>query len=64
MSELDNCYFENGYMNSRMIGGILRSGKLGLYADISDTTEVVNETGDNFFNTNIEDDKKGIKGIK
>ena len=64
VSELDNCYFENGYMNSRMIGGILRSGKLGLYADISDTTEVVNETGDNFFNTNIEDDKKGIKGIK
>ena len=42
-----------------MIGGVLRSGKIGLYADISDTTEVINDATDNFFQTKIDaEDKK------
>lgn len=59
VSTLENCYFENGYLNSKMIGGVLRSGKIGLYADISETTEVINDATDNFFQTKIDtEDKK------
>jgi hypothetical protein len=62
VSTLENCYFENGFLNSKMVGGILRSGKIGLYADISDTTEVINDATDNFFQTKIDmEDKKNGK---
>jgi hypothetical protein len=58
-SNLHNCFFTDGYLNSNMYGGVLRSGNLGLYANISSTTQVV--TGDdNFFNTKYNDDKKKL----
>lgn len=64
VSTITDCYFEDGYMNSDMIGGILRSGKIGVYANISDTTEIIAQSSDNFFQTNInlDNEKKGKFG--
>ncbi len=53
----------NGYLNSTMEGGILRSGKLGPNAEISSTTKIVSET-DNFFNTKFNIDEEGKMGVK
>jgi hypothetical protein len=64
-SQLKDCFFMNGYLNGDMEGGILRSGKLGPYANISSETKIVSET-DNFFDTNFEDDdyqKEKDRGI-
>ena len=55
----------NGYLNCDMIGGVLRSGKLGPYANVSSETKIVTDT-ENFFDTSFEDDQlvgKKDKGI-
>jgi hypothetical protein len=66
-SELHNCYFMGGYLNCDMIGGVLRSGKLGPYANVSSETKIISET-DNFFDTDLDEDqpqgKKSPKSIK
>lgn len=54
-SELHDCFFMNGYLDGDMYGGVLRSGKLGPYANISSDTRIVTET-DNFFDTSYDDD--------
>lgn len=59
-STIKDCFFMNGYLNSDMIGGVFRSGKLGPYANISSQTKVVTET-DNFFDTSFEDDSYDVK---
>jgi hypothetical protein len=68
-TELHNCYFMGGYLNGDMMGGVLRSGKLGPYANVSSETKIISET-DNFFDTEFDEDvpsaKKNldIKGFK
>lgn len=54
-SELDKCFFMNGYLNADMIGGVFRSGKLGPYANISSETKIVTDS-ENFFDTSFDDD--------
>lgn len=64
-SQLEGCFFMNGYLNCDMIGGVLRSGKLGPYANVSSETKIVTDT-ENFFDTSFEDDQlvgKKDKGI-
>ena len=63
-SDLEECFFMNGYFNGHMEGGVFRSGKLGIYANISSTTRVVSGD-DNFFDTKFGEDydKKSDKGI-
>lgn len=67
MSDLENCYFMDGYLNGDMFGGVFRSGKLGPYATLDSDVKIVTDN-DNFFNTRFEeegqkDDGKGnIKG--
>lgn len=64
-SFLDDCLFVAGYMNSEMIGGIFRSGKIGPMGSISSTTKKV-ENSENFFGvqyTDIDKTEKG-KGFK
>ena len=41
--ELLNCEFDGagGVMNSKMVGGLFKKGKVGSFADISDTTTVI-----------------------
>ena len=53
----------NGYLNADMEGGVLRSGKIGPYANISSTTKIVSEI-DNFFNTKFDDDAQDVKNDK
>ena len=59
-STLKDSFFMNGYLNGDMEGGVLRSGKLGPYANISSTTKIVSDK-DNFFDTRFDDDDY-IKG--
>ena len=57
-SQLKDCFFMNGYLNSSMEGGVFRSGNLGQFANISSNTVIV-KGDDNFFDTKFsEDDKK------
>lgn len=65
-SEVKDSFFMNGYFNGSMDGGVLRSGKLGQFANISSDTKIVTDS-DNFFDTKFgESDKKekSDKGIK
>lgn len=59
-TELHNCYFMGGYLNGDMIGGVLRSGKLGPYANVSSETKIISET-DNFFDTEFDEDRPSAK---
>jgi hypothetical protein len=59
-SELHNCYFMGGYLNCDMIGGVLRSGKLGPFANVSSETKIISET-DNFFDTEFDEDRPSAK---
>jgi hypothetical protein len=61
MSELENCYFMDGYLNGDMFGGVFRSGKLGPYATLDADVKVVTDS-QNFFDTKFDTD--GIKGDK
>lgn len=56
-TNLNACFFMNGYLNSNMEGGVFRSGKLGPYAYISSSTKIITETG-NFFDTTYDADEK------
>ena len=51
-TELVECFFQGGYLNGTMTGGVFRSGKLGPYADISSETKKVSGT-ENFFGANF-----------
>ena len=62
-SNIKDCFFMNGYLNADMEGGVLRSGKIGPYANISSTTKIVSEI-DNFFNTKFDDDAQDVKNDK
>lgn len=64
-SRLEDSLFINGYMNSDMIGGIFRSGKIGPYGSLSSTTKIVNKET-NFFgiDSEEEDDSKKKGGFK
>lgn len=59
-STIKECFFMNGYLNSDMIGGVFRSGKLGPYANISSETKVVTDS-ENFFDTSFDDDNYDLK---
>jgi hypothetical protein len=59
-TELHNCYFMGGYLNCDMIGGVLRSGKLGPYANVSSETKIISQT-DNFFDTEFDEDQPSAK---
>lgn len=62
-SQLDNCYFMEGYLNGDMIGGVFRSGKLGPNATIGSDVKVVTDY-DNFFDTRFEEEEKNTdKGV-
>lgn len=52
-SDIKNSFVDGGYFNSNMEGGVFRSGKLGVYANISSTTKMVSDK-DNFFNTKFD----------
>lgn len=55
-SQLKDCFFMDGYLDGDMIGGVLRSGKLGPNATISPETKVISDI-DNFFYTRFDDDQ-------
>ena len=59
-SQLDNCYFMDGYLNGDMFGGIYRSGKLGPYATMDSEVKIVTDH-DNFFDTSFREETKGDK---
>ena len=62
-SNLNNCFFMDGYLNSDMIGGVFRSGQLGPFATLDSGVKIVNDH-ENFFKTkwDDEDDKGDKKG--
>lgn len=61
-SDVKDSFFMDGYFSGNMQGGVLRSGKLGVHANISSTTKIV--TGNNnFFDTKFGIDKKSDKGL-
>jgi hypothetical protein len=67
-SNLYDCFFMNGFLNSDMERGIFRSGELGPYATISPETKIV-DVYDGFFDTKFDSegdkgDKKGLIDIK
>jgi len=63
-SNLNNCFFMDGYLNSDMIGGIFRSGQLGPFATMDSDVKIVNDH-ENFFNTRWDDEEyKGDKNGK
>ena len=63
-SQLTDCYFQDGYLNGDMFGGVYRSGKLGPYATMDSDVKVVTDS-ENFFATKYEEeDQKGTdKGV-
>ena len=63
-SQLNNCYFMDGYLNGDMFGGVFRSGKLGPHATMDSDVKVVTDH-DNFFHTKFEEEgEKGTdKGV-
>jgi hypothetical protein len=63
-STLENCYFQEGYLNGEMRGGIYRSGKLGPYAQMDSEVKIVTDY-ENFFDTRFDpdEDKGKDKGI-
>lgn len=60
-SNLIDCFFQSGYLNSRMVGGVFRSGRIGELADISPDTKVVKKDRDSFFDTSYDEDEKKNK---
>jgi hypothetical protein len=63
-SQLTDCYFQDGYLNGDMFGGVYRSGKLGPYATMDSDVKVVTDS-ENFFDTKYEEEgQKGTdKGV-
>lgn len=62
-SNLENCFFSGGYLNSHMEGGIFRSGKIGPYGELSSTTRVVTDKS-SFFHTSKEEETEDDKSKK
>ena len=67
-TNLEDCFFMNGFLNGHMERGVYRSGQLGPFASISPETKIVGAY-DNFFDTKFEEesrkgDKKGIIDFK
>lgn len=64
-SDLQDCYFMNGFLNGNMHGGVFRSGELGPYATLDSDVKVVTDSS-NFFDTKFEEETKGdkLKGYK
>jgi hypothetical protein len=54
---LNSCYYMDGYMNSQMIGGVFRCGKLGPYASMDSDVKIITDY-DNFFNTVYDTESK------
>lgn len=48
-SEINECYYNGGIMDAYMNGGIFRAGKLGPNGEISSTTRIIRNTGEDFF---------------
>ena len=59
-SMLKNCYFYGGLLDGEMIGGVFRSGKVGQFGSLSDSTKIATDM-DSYFNTSIEQEEQGIK---
>jgi len=61
--ELTDCFFERGFLDSYMIGGVFRSGRIGPFAKFSETTRIVGEDKKkNFFQTkSTQQDPKKLK---
>lgn len=64
-SDLQECYFMNGFLNGNMHGGVFRSGELGPYASLDADVKVVTDNA-NFFDTKFDDEtkKQDLKGYK
>lgn len=64
-SDLQECYFMNGFLNGNMHGGVFRSGELGPYAALDADVKVVTDNA-NFFDTKFDDEtkKQDLKGYK
>lgn len=67
-TNLEDCFFMNGFLNGHMERGVYRSGQLGPFASISPETKIVGAY-DNFFDTKFGEetskgDKKGIIDFK
>jgi hypothetical protein len=68
-SDIRNCFFMDGFLNGNMFGGIFRSGQLGPYTTMDSEVKIINDSGENFFQTKYEEeedkgDKKGkINGL-
>lgn len=60
-SLIKNCYFNGGIMDSKMEGGVFRSGKLGSQGEISSDTKIIRDTEEDFFGIK---DKDSIKSKK
>lgn len=60
-SELNNCFFQAGLLNSHMEGGIFRSGQIGPEATLSDETKIVGRERKDFFGKTKEEINKKIK---
>jgi hypothetical protein len=58
-STLINCFFMDGYLDGKMIGGIFRSGELGPYADLDSDVKMITDK-DNFFEIKYKEIDKGI----
>jgi len=61
LGTLNNCFFQAGYLNSNMVGGVFRSGKLGPEALIDETTTIVGKDEEGFFKTKSKDDEDDEK---
>lgn len=48
-SILTDCYYNGGLMEGRMEGGVFRAGRLGENGELSSTTRIIRNTGEDFF---------------
>ena len=58
--KITDSYYDSGFMDSIMVGGVLRSGEIGPHANVSKETSVVSYDNDNFFG-NKDDDESSDK---
>jgi len=58
-SMIKNCYFYGGVLDGEMIGGVWRSGKVGEFGTLSDTTKIATDM-DSYFNTKIDNEEEPL----
>lgn len=58
-SMIKNCYFYGGVLDGEMIGGVWRSGKVGEFGILSDTTKIATDM-DSYFNTKIDNEEEPL----